>query len=38
MMTDIESQFNIEEEILGLDIDVDDLHNPLEEELLNMYW
>ena len=37
MMADIESQFNIEEEIVGLDIDVYDLHDPLEEELRSIF-
>ena len=42
IMDDIENQFNnecrstVEEELVGLDIDVCDLYDPLEEELLNI--
>ena len=38
MMDHIESQINLEEEIVGLDIDVQDLYDPLEEELSNIIW
>ena len=43
IMDDIENQFNnecrsvVEEEVVGLDIDVCDLYDPLEEELLNIF-
>ena len=43
IMSDIESQFNnesqtnTEEELVGLDIDVCDLYDPLEEELVNIF-
>ena len=42
IMDDIENQFNnecrstVEEELVGLDIDVCDMYDPLEEELLNI--
>ena len=38
MMDHVESQINLEEEIVGLDIDVQDLYDPLEEELSNIIW
>ena len=38
MMADIENQMNIEEEIVGLNIDIPDLYDPLEEELRNIFW
>ena len=33
-----ENQSNTEEELIGLNIDVDDLCDPLEEELMNIFW
>ena len=38
IMTDIENQMHVEEEILGLNIDIPDLVDPLEEELQNIFW
>ena len=38
IMTGIENQMNVEEEILGLNIDIPDLVDPLEEELQNIFW
>ena len=38
IMTDIEKQMDIEEELVGLNIDIPDLHDPLEEELQNIFW
>ena len=38
MMADIENQMNIEEELVGLNIDIPDLYDPLEEELQNIFW
>ena len=37
MMADIENQMNIEEEIVGLNIDIPDLYDPLEEELRSIF-
>ena len=36
IMADVESSFNLEEEIVGLTVDVPDLPDPLEEE--SMFW
>ena len=38
IMVNIEQQMNVEEEILGLDIDIADIDDPLEEELQNIFW
>ena len=38
IMTDIENQMNVEEEIVGLNIDIPELVDPLEEELQNIFW
>ena len=37
IMTDIENQTNIEEELVGLNIDIPDLYDPLEEELQSIF-
>ena len=38
IMSDMERQLITEEEIVGLEIDVPDLYDPLEEELESMFW
>ena len=38
IMTNIENHMDVEEEILGLNIDIPDLPDPLEEELRNIFW
>ena len=38
IMTNIENQTNVEEEIVGLDVDIPDIDDLLEEELQNIIW
>ena len=38
IMVNIENEMNVEEEILGLNIDIPDIDDPLEEELQNIFW
>ena len=38
IMLDMEKQLTTEEELVGLEVDVPDIYDPLEEELENMYW
>ena len=38
IMVNIEKEMNVEEEILGLNIDIPDIDDPLEEELQNIFW
>ena len=38
IMLDMEKQLTTQEELVGLEVDVPDIYDPLEEELENMYW
>ena len=38
IMLDMEKQLTTQEELVGLEVDVPDIHDPLEEELENMCW